>query len=149
MRIYAYIAALAAVLGVVWFVYDQGEKAGRNACETEHTNAANTAQKEIDRREVASSDASESMLDYLRANLPPIEVQANEAVERVRTIYRDRPVPAGSCVRPDGVQGELDAARERANTAARGLQHAAYGDAATRPAADVDGRMGPAGDGHL
>lgn len=119
----AYVLA-AAALGLLAYAahafYSAGKEAGSNACEARHAKAAEAAAAEIERRDTASAAASGSMLDYLAAQMPKIEETKNATVERVRTIYRDRPVPVG-CVRPDGVQAELDAARERANAAARRL----------------------------
>lgn len=121
MRGYVY-AALAAALALLYaasVLYTKAWEAGTNACEAKHVAAAEKVAAEIDRRDTASADASGSMLDYLAAQMPKIEETRNATVERVRTIYRDRPVPTG-CERPAGVLDELDAARERAR-AARGL----------------------------
>jgi hypothetical protein len=145
-RVYAYaIAALVivATLGAcAWKIYDHAYTAGMNACEAAHAKAANVAAVEIDRRDAAGAEASTTMLDYLRANLPPIQEKARDAIERVRTIYRDRPIPVDACVRPVGVQAELDAARQRANTAARRLPNPADSARAADPAARADGRVG-------
>lgn len=123
MRAYVYAALAAVELGLLAYVahaiYAAGKESGTNACEALHARAAEQAAVEVDRRDTASAAASGSMLDYLAANLPRIEETKNATVERVRTIYRDRPVSVG-CERPAGVQDELDAARERAR-AARGL----------------------------
>ena len=88
--------------------------------EAEASKRKDVAAAAIDLRDQTASVARVDMLDYLRVTIPPIEVKAHEAAERIRVVYRDRPLP-GQCVRPDGVQAELDAARARANAAARGL----------------------------
>jgi hypothetical protein len=110
--------------------------------------AAIAARTETDRRDAASSDATQSMLDYLGASLPAIETRTHDTIERIRTVYRDR--PATACPdRPDGVRAELDAARARANGAAsRGLPAPGSGAGAADPAAWAsDGRMGARRDG--
>lgn len=104
------------------------------------------ARTESERRDAASSGATQTMLDYLGHNLPAIEATSYAATERVRTIYRDRPV-AALCVRPDGVRAELDAARARANAApAGGLPADAAGAGAADTGARADGRVGARGD---
>jgi hypothetical protein len=148
-RIYIAIALVALMLATCAFIYHKGDAAGYARATAERAMAEDAAAKEIDRREAASAGANVDMLAYLRANLPPIEERTDAAVARVRTIYRDRPVAVDACVRPDGVQAELDAARQRANAALRGLRPT--GDAgATAPAdprAGGNGRVGAAGDG--
>jgi hypothetical protein len=146
-RIYIALALIAATLAGAWFVYSEGKAAGRAECEAAHALAADAAAKEIDRRDAAGAEASTTMLEYLRANLPPIQEKSQNAIERVRTIYRDRPVPAVSCVRPDGVQAELDAARDRANAAARGLPDTPDAVRPAGPAAGGNGHVGDRGHG--
>jgi hypothetical protein len=128
-RVYIAAALVAITLAACAFVYHKGDAAGYARAQAEHAKAADKAAAEMARREGESSAASVDMLAYLRANLPPIEERSHDAVERVRTIYRDHPV-AAACVRPDGVQAELDAARQRANAALRGLRPAGNADAA-------------------
>jgi hypothetical protein len=141
-RIYIALALVAATLAGAWFVYSEGKAAGRAECEAAHAIAADAAAKEIDRREDAGAKASTSMLDYLRANLPPIQEKSRDAIERVRTIYRDRPVAVASCARPDGVQAELDAARQRANAAAGRMLDRTDAAGPADPVAGADGRVG-------
>jgi len=142
MKAYAYAVALAVLIALLAFahhtVFEAGKAAGATACQEEHARAAAAARVETDRREVASSAATTDMLDYLRANLPPIEAKTHDAVERIRTIYRDRPVAVG-CVRPDGVRAELDAARQRANATARGVREIPPGAASSVARAGADG----------
>src|SRR5687767_4186562 len=110
MRAYVYAAVVAAALallaGGAYRLHSAGFEAGQAACEAAHAAAATKAGTEVERREVASAAASTSMLDYLQANLPPIETRTHAAVERIRTVYRDRPVPA-ACQWPDRVRQEL------------------------------------------
>lgn len=121
MRWYVIAALAVAALTVLALashaLYSSGYQAGENACKAKAADAAVKVDVEIDRRAQASADASQSMLDYLAANLPPIETRTNAAIERTRIVYRDRPVPA-VCEWPDGVRKELDEARARANATA-------------------------------
>lgn len=122
MKAYVYAAlaavALALVVGGALRLRASGFEAGKASCEAAHAIAAAKAQVEVERREVVSADARTSMLDYLAANLPATEIRTHETVERIRTVYRDHPVPA-VCVWPDGVRSALGEAIDRANAAAR------------------------------
>lgn len=122
MKLYGYAFLAAAALALVAFgayrVHSSIFEAGKAACEAAHAAAAKKAQAEVDRREVVSAEASTTMLDYLAANLPATEIRTHETVERIRTVYRDHPVPA-VCVWPDGVRSALGEAIDRANAAAR------------------------------
>ena len=110
-------------------------------------NAQTIARAESERRDTAASSATQSMLDYLGANLPSIETRTHDTIERIRTVYRDRPVPA-VCQRPDSVRAELDAARARANGAApRGLPAQRTSSGSANPDAGSHGRMGDRRDG--
>lgn len=105
------------------------------------------ARAESEHRDAASSSATQTMTDTLGISLPAIEATSYAAIERVRTIYRDRPV-AVACQRPDSVHAELDQARARANgTAARGLPAQPAGASTTDPAAVADGRVGASSHG--
>jgi len=118
--------AILGALGILWVRHAWVEE-GKALCEAEHTKAAAKAQAEQDRRTVASSDATTSMLDYLARNLPPIETTTHEAIERVRVVYRDRPMPA-VCELDSRVRDELEAARVRANTAGSQVRPAHVGN---------------------
>lgn len=118
MRAWLALAGAVVLAALVWRAYEWAVGIGVAKCELLHAQAAQSAADEVGRRDIASTAATGSMLDYLAASMPKIEETKNAAAERVRTIYRDRPVPA-VCQRPDGVQAELDAARERANAASR------------------------------
>lgn len=115
-RIYVYVALLASVLALLGYGAHKTYQAGYAASEAKHAVAATKAADEVSRREQASAEASGSMLDYLAANLPQVETKTHEAIERVRIVYRDRPVPA-VCEWPDSVLSELNQARDRANAA--------------------------------
>lgn len=117
-RGWVYVVAAAFLVFCAWRAFEWAAGIGAARCELRHTAAADTAAVEVNRRAAASADASTSMLDYLRANLPPIQSQTYASIERVRTVYRDHPIHDSGCVRPAGVQSELDAARARANAAA-------------------------------
>ena len=134
IRLYLYAALAIALLGGSAYgahaLYAAGRRAGTDACEAAHAKAADAAAKEQERRDTAASDAGQSMLDYLAANLPPAETQNHEAIERVRIIYRDHPVV---CTRPVGVQDELTKARERANTATGGVRSGSHPGSPAHP----------------
>ena len=118
MRAYAYAIALCAALAAVWYAYAQGENAEKARCEARiaaATESARTAERD---RDAIAAQAGIDMLDFLSRMAEQRETVTHETIERVRTIYRDRPVPA-ECVWPDSVQSELDKAIHRANTAAR------------------------------
>jgi len=116
LKYYVAIAlGLIVWIGTAWIHHD-GVQEGIAKAEAKYAKAAATAQAEQDRRATASATATTSMLDYLAANLPPIETTTHEAIQRVRIVYRDHPVP-GVCVWDSRVRDELEAARIRANTA--------------------------------
>lgn len=108
---------LFAWIGIAW-IHHGGVQEGEARIEAKYAKAAATAQAEQDRRATASASATTSMLDYLAANLPPIETTSHEAIERVRIVYRDHPVPA-VCELPERVRAEVDAAIRRANSTHR------------------------------
>lgn len=114
--LYAFAAVLLAAC--LWRAFDWAAGIGETRCELRHAKAAESAAKEVDRREKVSADATGSMLDYLAASMPASETRTNEAIERIRVVYRDRPVPA-ECAWPDRVRDELAEVIQRANTAAR------------------------------
>lgn len=116
MRTYLELAGLALALLFGWFAYVKGGEHKANEIAAEAAKRKDTVQTAIDLRDQTATTARVDMLDYLRVTIPPIEIRTHETVERVRIAYRDRPV-AGECVRPIGVQADLDAARERANAA--------------------------------
>jgi hypothetical protein len=72
------------------------------------------------------------MLDYLAANLPPIETTTHEAIERIRVVYRVSPMPA-VCSFDQRVRDELEAARQRANAPGSQVRHAPVADGPARP----------------
>jgi hypothetical protein len=117
MRIYAYLAVAAAAIAVVWIAYAQGKDAGKAQCEARVAAAVEAARRDESKRDQAAAQAGIDMLDYLSRMTDKIEVSRGETIERIRTIYRDRPVPA-ECKWPDGMRAELDAAVRRANTTA-------------------------------
>jgi hypothetical protein len=120
IRIYLYAGIATAILALGWYAHHRIWIAATVECNAKHAIAQVKVLAEQERREQASSKASGSMLDYLAANLPPIETTTHEATERVRIVYRDHPVP-GVCSWPDGVRAELDQARLRANATPGGL----------------------------
>lgn len=106
------IACVCLAIGIDYG--EKGEQAKRAA-------SKDVAQGEINTRDNTAATITAGTLSYQWAALPPIELRTYEARERVRFVYRDNPLPA-VCVRPAGVQAELDAARQRANAAAGQLR---------------------------
>jgi len=118
MRAYLFAAVAAAAIALVWLAYAQGKDAGRAACEARVAAAAAAAREDERKRDAIAAQVGMDMLDFLSRMAEQQETVTHETIERVRTIYRDRPVPA-DCIWPDGMQAELDAAVRRANAAAR------------------------------
>lgn len=114
------IAVAIGVLLIMYCCYRKGHDIGLLECKSAQVVAVTKEKVEQDRRDAVSASANVSMLDWMLVQIPRTETKANETVERVRAIYRDKPVPVG-CVRPDSVLAELSAARDRANAAASGL----------------------------
>lgn len=118
------VAALVIAAVVVVVKHDaridrEAYQRGYNARVAEEAGAAKAAAKEVTRREQASSTATHDLHVQLATEAPKIEATTHETAGRVRIIYRDHPVPA-DCVRPVGVQPDLDKARAAANSAAAG-----------------------------
>lgn len=122
MRLYAYaalaiaIAALVAAAGAK--VYRAGYASAENKYQAEIATAVAEARAEEQRKDRASAEAGAKMLDFLRTEIPASETRTHDTIERIRTVYKDRPVPA-DCRWPDGLQAELDQAIASANAAAR------------------------------
>lgn len=104
-------------------VHDYGQRqyqAGRNAVIAEDAIAAAQGRLDADQRAADAAAAGVAMHATLDIALPRIEVTTNDTIDNIHTIYLAAPVgPAAVCVRPPGVQTALDAARDRANAAAR------------------------------
>lgn len=127
-RLYVILIAIAGCLailgGAAWKIDSAAYKRGKGDCMAERQVNADKAQAQIDHRDTKAAANNTSMLDYLRANIPPIQAKADESAAQIVTIYRDRIVRVGDdqCSRPSGVQAELDAARARANGTGAALQ---------------------------
>jgi hypothetical protein len=116
--------AVATVGAVVWAVVRHDARIdaaayqrGYNTRIAEEAGAAAKAKAEDQRRDQAGAAATRAMQSTLARTLPQIEETTHATAARVRIIYRDHPVPA-DCVRPDGVQRDLEQARAAANAAA-------------------------------
>lgn len=116
--------AAATAGGIAWAVVHHDARIdaaayqrGYNTRVAEEAKAAAATKVEDQRRDQAAADATRAMHSKLASALPQIEETTHATAERVRIVYRDHPVPA-DCVRPDGVQRDLDAARAAANAAA-------------------------------
>lgn len=132
-------------LRLAWAKADLATEQAKTA--TAEAIAQEAARKESERKDAASSSATQSMLDYLGANLPAIETRTHDTIERIRTVYRTTPA-AAVCQRPDSVRIELTAARARANgTAPSGLPAQRTSAGSADPGAQSDGRVGDHGDG--
>lgn len=126
-RIYLYAIASIAAAGLITIgahsVHKYGdarELAGRDAVLADNARAAAQIHAAQDALATLSAAAGQQLTHHLGAALPAIEAQSHDTVETIRTIYRDRPVLADGCQRPDRVQAELNAAVKRANAAASG-----------------------------
>lgn len=98
--------------------YAAGEQAGRNAVLAEQAPAMEKLQQQRDQREQSSALATGTLSQTLGEKLPAIEAQSHASEDTIRIIYRDRPGAADQCVRPAGVQEQLDQAVAGANAAA-------------------------------
>ncbi|MBN8922336.1 MAG: hypothetical protein BGP10_12480 [Rhodanobacter sp. 68-29] len=103
--------------------YAAGEMAGRDAVLADDARAAAQLQQQRAQLDQFSAVAGTALHSFLGKQLPAIEAQSHASVESIRTIYRDRPVPADQCARPAGVQAELDQAVDAANAAAASDVH--------------------------
>lgn len=85
---------------------------------------ASAAQAEKAKATQRAADAAAAGIDLhiaLDTQLPKIEAITHDAAEKIRTTYLAQPAADRAvCQRPASVQTELDAARSRANAAARG-----------------------------
>ena len=142
IRVYAYIAALAVVIGAMLYIDHRGYERGKMACQAERTEAVNRTQKAIDLRDQRSADVRVDMLDMLRVTIPPLEIKAHEAAERIRVVYRSLPADACMPIRPRIVQDELDKARDAANESIGSLRRATPDNHPTRTSMAGDRPMG-------
>lgn len=110
-----YVLPIAAIGGGLWFAYDAVYDRGYAACQTEAKDAADKAEE---RNDQAASEAGADLNKSLGQTLPRVETNAYESAERIRTVYVDRPVPAG-CAWDGRVLEELEGGREAANRAVR------------------------------
>ena len=128
-RLYAYLIAIAGCIailgGAAWKIDSSAYKRGKGDCMAERQANAEKAQAEVNRRDERSAEARTSMLDYLAAEKPAIEIRTHDTITKVETLYLEKPIPAGQCVRPAGVRTALEQTRERDNAAARGLRYGA------------------------
>lgn len=96
----------------------QQYQAGRNAVIAENADASAQATRAADQHAAAAASAGVALHAKLDTVLPRIEATTHAATEKVRTIYLAQPADSRACVRPAGVQAELDAALRAANAAA-------------------------------
>ena len=91
-----------------------GASRERDRCKANKADNQDKAAVEVNRRDEHSAEARTSMLDYLAAEKPAIEIRTHDTITKIREVYRDKPMPA-VCVRPDSVRDSLNAARDSAN----------------------------------
>ncbi len=127
------VIGLLVAAGVKIHSYgDSRFEAGRNDVLTSDAHAAAELQTHHDALEQWSAMATTTLNQNLGTQLPAIQASTNDTIETIRTVYRDRPVADPACSRPASVQTSLDAAIDRANTAAHGQLRP---DTGTSPAA--------------
>lgn len=124
IRIYACLAAVILIIGSMIYVDHRGYERGKLECQAQRAVQADKAQTAIDLRDQRSAENNASMIDWLAANIQPIQAKADDSAATVIVKYRDRIVRVGddSCSRPPSVQHDLDAARARANGTGTALQ---------------------------
>src|SRR5690349_14968718 len=119
------LAGLLAA-AVAWWGYSSLQDCGARRSEAgrPQLRAADATHAEQAKATQRAADAAAAGVDLhiaLDTQLPKLEATTNDAAEKVRTIYLAQPAADRAvCQRPAGVQEELDAARRRANAAARG-----------------------------
>ena len=112
----AIYAAVAVIVGLLLWrgydaIYDRGYDKAKAEC-------ASAAEKQAASNESAAAEAGSALQSDLSQKLPQLETNAYESAERIRTVYVDRPVPAG-CAWDGRVLDELESGREAANRAVR------------------------------
>jgi len=128
LRYWRPILAVLLAAAVAWWGYsslqDYGARqfeAGRQQVLAADAVATHAEQAKATQRAADAAAAGVDLHIALDTQLPKIEATTNDAAEKVRTIYLAQPAADRAvCQRPAGVQEELDAARRRANAAARG-----------------------------
>lgn len=116
-----HLAALIVTIAVLWSLYSWAYQRGYSAmeaiCDNERAEAVTAALAAINRNNQASIVAARSLGEKLETALPAITREQNDAIEKIRIVYRDNPVPR-LCIRPDSVREHIEQARQRANAAA-------------------------------
>ena len=114
----ACLLLLVAVGGAYRWSFNRGAASERAACMVERAKDVAAANAAHDRAEKAAADARSELQAYLSRELPKIEAESHDAVERIRVVYKNNPV-AANCVRPEPVVRLLGDAIERANRSAK------------------------------
>jgi hypothetical protein len=142
---------LAISIWSAFAINDYGARryaAGGDAVRAADAIAATTARAESDRKVSAAAATATQFHAELDVALPQLEVITHADVAQIHTIYLTVPGAAAICQRPAGVQSALDAARDRANAAARGeLRPDPTGGTGARSTSRNDGASAHAG-GH-
>ena len=108
------LGATLALIGAFLLGDHMGASRERDRCKANKADNQDKAAVEVNRRDEHSAEARTSMLDYLAAEKPAIEIRTHDTITKIREVYRDKPMPA-VCVRPDSVRDSLNAARDSAN----------------------------------
>ena len=113
------LLGLGLLLAGYRWAYQRGADAERSVYEAERASEIAAAVERARKDEQAATQARAEMLARLGWVLPRIEGQTHETIERIRIVYRDRPVSA-ECDRPDDVLSLLAEAVDGANRSAAG-----------------------------
>lgn len=115
IKLALYALAALAIGILIWrgvdAIYDRGFEAAKAECVA-------AAEKQAANNESAAAAAGSALQADLGQKLPQLETNAYESAERIRTVYVDRPVPAG-CAWDGRVLEELEGGRAAANRAVR------------------------------
>lgn len=121
LPLWAYLV-LALILShgpAAWWAYKKGQQVAQAEYAAEKLAAIAEAQQRAEKAEQAAGLAEAALAAYLSLQQAEIEAARNDSIETVRTIYKDRPVPAG-CERPEPVRRLLQERIDQANAAAKG-----------------------------
>lgn len=116
---YLAVALVAGYIPLGYLAYQKGQQVAQAQYAAEKLAAIAEVQKRAEKAEQAAGLAEAALTAYLSRHQAEIEAARNDSIETVRTIYKDRPVPAG-CERPEPVRRLLQERIDQANAAAKG-----------------------------
>lgn len=120
LRVWLALGLFGALAYSHVYAYRQGVESERDKQTVAAAKALAAQIAKTKAAEQATELAKAELVAYQARRQQEIEGQSHDTRERIKTIYRDRPVHA-ECARPDSVRDELQGAIARANAAARGL----------------------------